>query len=97
MQRYFPDHEVSMSQSQFEAVAQAALAVVQPQDELKQIFLAFDRYGRGFISPEDLFAAAKEVLPGLSAATLSQAFVELDPDRDGRVSYADFLRFLGLT
>ena len=96
MQRYFPDRDRPMSLTQFELIARGALSAAQPADELKLIFLAFDRHGRGFISLEDMLAAARDVAPGLGVATLRQAFEELDPDRDGRVSYSDFLRFLGV-
>ena len=104
MQRICAD----MTRERFCAVAEAAVAGTDAHDELRQLFLAFDRCGRGrarcmhsmhligtgFITAEDFEAAAQEVRPRLLSTALRDAFREADGDGDGRIGFADFCRFM---
>ncbi|XP_068942078.1 EF-hand calcium-binding domain-containing protein 11 isoform X3 [Petaurus breviceps papuanus] len=60
------------------------------QNEIRQIFTAFDRQYRGFLTLEDFKKAFKQVAPKLPERIVLEAFREVDQDSDGHVSFKDF-------
>lgn len=53
---------------------------------MKEAFSALDRNGDGFIDKEELAE-----LEGLSRAEVDQIFEEADTNKDGLISYEEFL------
>ncbi|KAJ8044528.1 EF-hand calcium-binding domain-containing protein 11 [Holothuria leucospilota] len=66
------------------------IAAVDKDEEIREIFRAFDRQSKGFITIEDLHHVASTVSPHLPKHRLIAAFQELDGDKDGRISFRDF-------
>ncbi|KAM9071129.1 EF-hand calcium-binding domain-containing protein 11 isoform X2 [Sarcophilus harrisii] len=60
------------------------------QNEVRQIFTAFDRQYRGFLTLEDFKKAFRQVAPRLPDRIVLEAFREVDQDSDGHVSFKDF-------
>ncbi|XP_074091631.1 EF-hand calcium-binding domain-containing protein 11 isoform X1 [Macrotis lagotis] len=60
------------------------------QNEIRQIFTAFDRQYRGFLTLEDFKKAFQQVAPKLPERIVLEAFREVDQDSDGHVSFKDF-------
>ncbi|XP_062824466.1 EF-hand calcium-binding domain-containing protein 11 isoform X2 [Anolis carolinensis] len=59
-------------------------------NEVRQLFTAFDRQCKGFLSLEDLKKAFNIVAPKLPERTIVEVFREVDQDSDGHISYKDF-------
>ncbi|XP_060612865.2 EF-hand calcium-binding domain-containing protein 11 isoform X1 [Anolis sagrei] len=59
-------------------------------NEVRQLFTAFDRQCKGFLSLEDLRKAFNIVAPKLPERTIVEVFREVDQDSDGHISYRDF-------
>lgn len=55
-------------------------------DEMKEAFMALDRNNDGFIDKDELAE-----LDGLTRAEVDQIFKEADTNRDGLLSYDEFL------
>ncbi|CAM9297512.1 unnamed protein product [Scytosiphon promiscuus] len=81
-----------MSKQAFVAFMGRRLALVDPAEELRQIFKAFDRGCRGFITREDLCQVLSEVFSerDMPAAKVAEMFSEADWDHSGRVGYQQF-------
>ncbi|XP_028573673.1 EF-hand calcium-binding domain-containing protein 11 isoform X2 [Podarcis muralis] len=60
------------------------------QSEVRQLFTAFDRQCRGYLSLEDFRKAFSVVAPKLPERTVVEAFREVDQDSDGHISFKDF-------
>ncbi|XP_062974017.1 EF-hand calcium-binding domain-containing protein 11 [Elgaria multicarinata webbii] len=58
--------------------------------EVRQLFTAFDRQCKGFLSFEDFKKAFNIVAPKLPERTIIEAFREVDQDSDGHISFKDF-------
>ncbi|CAM9506276.1 unnamed protein product, partial [Hapterophycus canaliculatus] len=76
-----------MSKQAFVESMGRRLALVDPAEELRQIFKAFDRGCRGFITREDLRQVLSEVFSErhMPPAKIAEMFSEADWDRSGRV------------
>ncbi|CAN0495748.1 unnamed protein product, partial [Ectocarpus sp. 12 AP-2014] len=62
------------------------LALIDPAEELRQIFKAFDRGCRGFITRDDLQQiACKQVVSEMPPVKVAEMFSEADWDGSGRV------------
>ena len=61
-----------------------------PNDEIRQIFLACDTRCRGFITFEDAKNIFKQAAPFVKCFDFQRMFEEVDRDNDGRVNYRDF-------
>ena len=59
-------------------------------DEIRQMFIAFDTKCQGFITLDIAKKIFLQVAPFLDSVTVEKLFREADTDRDGRVSYRDF-------
>ncbi|XP_053230014.1 EF-hand calcium-binding domain-containing protein 11-like [Podarcis raffonei] len=60
------------------------------QSEVRQLFTAFDRQRRGYLSLEDFRKAFSAVAPKLPERTVVEAFREVDQDSGGHISFKDF-------
>ncbi|XP_034957807.1 EF-hand calcium-binding domain-containing protein 11 isoform X2 [Zootoca vivipara] len=60
------------------------------QSEVRQLFTAFDRQCKGYLSLEDFRKAFSVVAPKLPERTVVEAFREVDQDSDGHISFKDF-------
>lgn len=81
---------VGMSLERFTEIAKAKILVEDYDDEIRQMFIAFDVMCRGFITLDIAKRVFQQVAPFLDAVTVEKLFREADMDRDGRVSYRDF-------
>eukprot|EP00126_Sphaerothecum_destruens_P005125 Sdes_comp18580_c0_seq3m8698 len=67
----------------------------QDEDELlRLIYISIDINCRGYLLFEDLKSVVKQVLPSCKPHIISQMFQDADIDRDGKVSYSDYLHFM---
>lgn len=86
-----PDtHHVGMSLEHFTEVAKAKILAEDYDDEIRQMFIAFDVMCRGFITLDVAKRVFQQIAPFLDSVTVEKLFREADMDRDGRVSYRDF-------
>ncbi|XP_066468243.1 EF-hand calcium-binding domain-containing protein 11 [Tiliqua scincoides] len=58
--------------------------------EARQLFTAFDRQCKGFLSLEDFKKAFSVVAPKLPERIIVEAFREVDQDSDGHISFKEF-------
>nr|XP_054759888.1 EF-hand calcium-binding domain-containing protein 11-like [Lytechinus pictus] len=79
-----------MTLNEFKSAMKPKLAAQDPDEKIRQIFVAFDSKCRGFLTLEDVEKACKLVAPKIQPHHIQKAFSELDGDGDGRVSYRDF-------
>jgi Ca2+-binding EF-hand superfamily protein len=79
-----------VSRELFSDIAKAKLSSQDPNDEIRQLFLACDTRCRGFITIEDAKCIFKQTAPFVKCFDLQRMFEEVDRDNDGRVSYRDF-------
>lgn len=81
---------VGMSLEHFTEIAKAKILAEDSDDEIRQMFVAFDVMCRGFITLDIAKRVFQQVAPFLDSVTVEKLFREADMDRDGRVSYRDF-------
>lgn len=81
---------VGMSLEHFTEIAKAKILAEDSDDEIRQMFIAFDVMCRGFITLDIAKKVFQQVAPFLDSVTVEKLFQEADMDRDGRVSYRDF-------
>lgn len=81
---------VGMSLEHFTEIAKAKILAEDYDDEIRQMFIAFDVMCRGFITLDIAKRVFQQVAPFLDSVTVEKLFREADMDRDGRVSYRDF-------
>ena len=81
---------VGMSLEHFTEIAKAKILAEDFDDEIRQMFIAFDVMCRGFITLDIAKRVFQQVAPFLDPVTVEKLFREADMDRDGRVSYRDF-------
>ena len=74
----------------FVAIASAKIAVQDLDDEIRQMFVAFDVKCRGFITLDNAKKIFSRIAPFVSSDNVEKVFKEIDSDKDGRVSYRDF-------
>ena len=55
------------------------------------LYDCIDQDGKGYVTVLDLIAAAEANHANISQAALEDAFQRVDRDRDGRISYRDFM------
>ncbi|XP_064623224.1 EF-hand calcium-binding domain-containing protein 11-like [Lineus longissimus] len=75
---------------EFIEVMSKKIAVKDQDEEIRQMFMAYDTQCHGFLTVEDLKKVASLVAPHMQLQTLETAFREADRDGDGRVSVKDF-------
>lgn len=79
-----------MSLEHFTEIAKKKILAEDDNDEIRQMFIAFDAMCRGFITLDVTKNIFQHVAPFLDSVTVEKLFCEADMDRDGRVSYRDF-------
>ncbi|XP_041353386.1 EF-hand calcium-binding domain-containing protein 11-like isoform X2 [Gigantopelta aegis] len=84
------DGKKGISLTSFLAVLGPKFASRDEDDEIRQVFLAFDIQCHGFLTVEDLMKVFGQIAPRIPAHTVAASFRELDRDGDGRISYKDF-------
>lgn len=89
------NHLPGLPLDQFTSLMCSKLAAMDPYEESRQIFSAFDVHCRSFLTVEDFKRAFAKVAPHLSEQTVLEAFREVDRDSDGRVSFRDFEMVMG--
>lgn len=63
------------------------------EDDIERIFQNFDEEGKGYISEEDLLAAAEELQEEVTPAELREMINYCDPDGEGKISLKAFVAF----
>ena len=86
-----------ISRELFSNIIKAKLSSQDPNDEIRQLFLACDMRCRGFINFEDVKNIFKQTAPFVKHFDLRRMFEEVDRDNDGRVSYRDFEHMMKFT
>jgi len=66
----------------------------ESDQELFEVFLAFDKDGDQLVSREELRRAIERVGEYISEEELDELFADADLDRDGKLSYEEFVRVL---
>ena len=79
-----------ISRELFIDVMKSKLSNQDPNDEIRQLFLACDTRCRGFITFEDAKNIFQQTAPFVKCFDFQRMFEEVDRDNDGRVSYRDF-------
>lgn len=82
--------EVGMDQSTFVSLMVDRLRQKDKDEQIRQVFIAFDVHMRGFMTTSDCVQAFKEVVPLISDELVERWFEEVDSDSDGRVTFRDF-------
>lgn len=82
--------QLCMTLEHFTEIAKIKILAEDDDDEIRQMFLAFDTMSQGFITVDSAKKVFLQVAPFLDSVTVEKLFQEADPDRDGRVSYRDF-------
>ena len=82
--------QVGITIEHFIEIAKTKILAEDSDDEIRQMFLAFDTRSQGFITLDVAKKNFLQVAPFLDPVTVEKLFHEADTDRDGRVSYKDF-------
>ncbi|KAL3874519.1 hypothetical protein ACJMK2_037525 [Sinanodonta woodiana] len=64
------------------------------EEEIKDVFNIFDRDGNGFICNEELKFVMTNLGEKLTDEEIGEMIKEADKDKDGQISYDDFLRLM---
>ena len=83
-------HHIGMTLEHFTEIAKAKIPAEDYDDDIRQMFIAFDVMCRGFITLDVAKRVFQQSAPFLDSVTVEKLFREADMDRDGRVSYRDF-------
>jgi Ca2+-binding EF-hand superfamily protein len=74
----------------FMQLASSKIKAQDEDDQIRQMFRAFDIECRGFITLDNAKRIFSQVAPFMDSLNVEKVFREIDGDRDGRVSYKDF-------
>lgn len=66
-------------------------ALPYTEEQLRDLFRAFDRDGNGFITAVELAHSMARLGHALTAKELTEMIKEADTDGDGRISYSEFV------
>ncbi|XP_061467926.1 EF-hand calcium-binding domain-containing protein 11 isoform X7 [Rhineura floridana] len=83
-------NQSGVSREQFINLMSTKKAAHFCHSEVRQLFTAFDRQCKGFLSLEDFKKAFHVVAPKLPERIVVEAFREVDQDSDGHISFKDF-------
>ena len=86
----FVNTQTGMTLENFTEIAKIKILAEDTDDEIRQMFIAFDTKCQGFITLDIAKKIFLQVSPFLDSVTVEKLFREADTDRDGRVSYRDF-------
>ena len=78
-----------------EAIIKQGLLSQEEIEEVHKVFVMIDRTGKGLITIEDLCSTVHLISmnPAISRDSLQQLWGHLDVDKDGKVSWEDFLGY----
>jgi Ca2+-binding EF-hand superfamily protein len=62
-------------------------------EDIERIFQNFDEDNKGFISEEDLLAAAEELNEEVTTAEIKEMIAQCDPNKEGIIRLEDFVAF----
>jgi len=65
-----------------------------PASKVRQVFKEWDTDGNGVISRQELASVFRALLPSFTEEDIDTVFAAADADRDGGISYEDFIRWL---
>ncbi|KAJ3342076.1 EF-hand calcium-binding domain-containing protein 11 [Entophlyctis luteolus] len=80
-----------MTESVFIDMMLPRLASTDADEMMRQMFVAMDLSGNGFISQNDMEEVFRRVAGVFDANALRVWFSEVDADGDGKVRYRDFM------
>jgi Ca2+-binding EF-hand superfamily protein len=63
------------------------------EEDIKRIFENFDEDNKGFISEEDLLAAAEELNEEVTPSEIKEMIAQCDPDGEGVIKLENFILF----
>lgn len=63
------------------------------EEDIKRIFENFDEDGKGYITEEDLVAAADELGEEVTPQEIKEMINHCDPDGEGKISLEAFIAF----
>ena len=63
------------------------------EEDIERIFQNFDEDNKGFISVEDLTAAAEELNEEITPAEIKEMIAQCDPDGEGVIRLEQFVAF----
>lgn len=79
-----------MTLGTFMDISSMKIAAQDVDDEIRQVFVAFDVACRGFITLDSAKKIFGRIAPFLDSTRVEKAFREIDNDHDGHISYRDF-------
>ena len=82
--------DLRLNFDQFLKIFGGAFDKSDENEDIRNIFTAFDTRCRGFLTEVDLIEAFRRVAPSIQQQAVKSIFRELDSDNDGRISYRDF-------
>ncbi len=83
-----------LSVQQLHTFVNCQLNLMDDNEKLRQVFVAFDSSCNGFISLEDFRKAVRAVAPYISLLYIDELFSICDRDHIGRLSFRDFVFFM---
>eukprot|EP00128_Syssomonas_multiformis_P002648 Colp12_sorted_trinity150504_noHs@27676 len=94
--RFYDEVTLGVDQNSFASVVNECRSNLNSREQkAREIFLALDTSGRGFLTLEDLYAAFSGTLPAVSKETVAEIFFEADQNRDRRISFREFCDAIG--
>lgn len=66
---------------------------IDTEEDIERIFQNFDEDGKGYISQEDLLAAAEELGEEVTASEIKEMINHCDPEGEGKISLESFVAF----
>jgi Ca2+-binding EF-hand superfamily protein len=63
------------------------------EDELRMLFQGCDSNGNGSLQFSEFVTLLENLGAGMGAEECTIGFTEIDTDRDGRINFAEFLRW----
>ena len=90
-------HPEVLSPDQIEALKHKLLAASYTTygPDVKSLFRRIDQDGSGQIEKKELAAIVKKLLPDISSNQITHLMKTCDEDKSGKISYTEFIRFLG--
>ena len=90
-------HPDVLSDEQIEVIKHKLLAASYTTfgPDINSLFQRIDQDGSGQIDKKELAAVVKKLLPDVSSNQITHLMKTCDEDKSGKISYTEFIRFLG--
>ena len=82
--------QLKLDVKQFEEIFRSRTNAIDEDEEIRNMFMAFDANSKGFLTLEDLQRVFHSVAPSIPEHSVQATFKEVDRYSDGRLSYRDF-------